>query len=202
MPFTENVSKKQSRGISDDLDITDNLIEKIGNDDMDAFEEFYIKSNKALYSYILSFTKNHHDAVELVHDTYLKIRAAAHLYKPMGKPMAWVFTVARNLTMNRFSRQNRFQDIDQDSYSLEDSLELSYISDPIDKLVLESTLKILDDDESQIVLLYAVSGMKHKEISEILGLNQNTVISKYNRSLKKLRDHLEKEEKNYEGTRN
>lgn len=34
-----------------------------------------------------------------MHDTYIRVRAAAHLYEPMGKPMAGVFTIARNLSL-------------------------------------------------------------------------------------------------------
>lgn len=76
---------------------------------------------------------------------------------------------------------------------MENTLEFSYVSDPIDKLVLQSALKILAEDEAQIILLYAVNGLKHKEIAENLNMPQNTVISKYNRGLKKLRNFIEKE---------
>ena len=40
-------------------------------------------------------------------------------------------------------------------------------------------------------MLYAVSGMKHKEIAESLGLKLSTTLSKYHRALKKLRTYLE-----------
>ena len=80
-----------------------------------------------------------------------------------------------------------------EEYNMEDTIDLSYISDPVDKLVLESALKILNDEEAQIILLYAVNGMKHREIANSLDLKINTVISKYNRGLKKLRDYLERE---------
>ena len=58
------------------------------------------------------------------------------------------------------------------------------------RIVLEGVLSLLSDEEREIVLLYAVTGMKHKEIAECLGLKLSTTLSKYHRALKKLREHL------------
>lgn len=171
--------------------IDDSVIVRVGQDDIEAFEELYIKTEKQLYSFVLSMCKNHDDSLDIIHDTYMKIRASAHLYKPMGKPMAWIFTIARNLVMTNFKKINRISDYED--YNMEDTLDLSYISDPTDKLVLETALTILSEEDSQIILLHAVNGMKHREIAESLDLKLNTVISKYNRGLKQLKNYLEKE---------
>ena len=65
--------------------------------------------------------------------------------------------------------------------------------DPDDKLLVEACLKILTDEERQIVVLHAVAGMKHRQIGEFLSLPLSTVLSKYHRSIKKMRTHLGKE---------
>ena len=48
--------------------------------------------------------------------------------------------------------------------------------------------RALSDEERQIAVLHAVSGMKFREIAELLGLPLSTVLSKYHRSMKRLRD--------------
>lgn len=173
------------------LKIDESLFERIGQDDAEAFEELYHITERTMYAYILSVIKNHDDALDVMQDTYLKIRAAAHLYKPMGKPLAWMFTIARNLCMTKLRRKQRFSD--SENLEMENSLTFSYIEDPEDKFVLESALLILTEEEREIVLLHAVSGMKHKEIAANLGLPLSTTLSKYRRALKKLREHLKKE---------
>ena len=55
------------------------------------------------------------------------------------------------------------------------------------RMVLSSVLEKLSDDERQIVMLHAISGLKHREIAEMLDIPQATVISKYNSALGKLR---------------
>ena len=53
-------------------------------------------------------------------------------------------------------------------------------------MTLEALLSALGDEERQIVTLHALTGLKHREIAELLGLPLATVLSKYSRALKKL----------------
>ena len=54
-------------------------------------------------------------------------------------------------------------------------------------MLLEKLFGVLSDDEKQIVILHIAAGLKHRETAQLLGLPLGTVISKYNRALKKLR---------------
>ena len=56
-------------------------------------------------------------------------------------------------------------------------------------------MEVLDFQERQIVILHAMTGMKHREIGELLDLPTGTVLSKYSRSLAKIRRELEGGEK-------
>ena len=73
---------------------------------------------------------------------------------------------------------------------MENSLAFSYVTDPEDKLVLESALSILEEDERTIIILHAVSGLRFSEIAQNLSRPISTVMSRYHRGLKKLRKHL------------
>jgi RNA polymerase sigma-70 factor (ECF subfamily) len=75
-----------------------------------------------------------------------------------------------------------------------DDRRFSYVTDMDDRIVLEGVLSLLTEEEREIVMLHAVSGMKHKEIADGLGLNLSTTLSKYHRALKKLREYLEGKE--------
>ena len=55
-----------------------------------------------------------------------------------------------------------------------------------DRIVLEALLKSLQDTERQILVLHALSGMKHREIASLLQIPLPTVLSKYHRAVKKL----------------
>ena len=67
------------------------------------------------------------------------------------------------------------------------------IEDAADKLVLQAALQILNEEERQIVLLRTAAGLKHREIAADLELPLATVLSKYNRAMKKLQKYLREE---------
>ena len=168
--------------------INETIFCKIAENDMDAFENLYHMTHKSVYAFALSIMKNHEDAQDILQETYVKIRGAAHLYQPMGKPMAWIFTITRNLALSRLRMMNKAVMVPAED--LEDNISFSYITDKEDKLVLQAALLILDQKEREIILLHAVSGFKHREIAESLDLSLGTVLSKYRRGLGKLRKHL------------
>lgn len=170
--------------------IDERLIERIAEDDMAAFEELYRATDKTVYAYIISVIKNPEDAQDIMQDTYLKIRSAAHLYKKQGKPMAWIFTIAKNLCLMRMRTSNRMSDGPIEDYEGNPELTTSGEFHSEDRIVLQAALRILSDEEREIVMLHAVSGWKHHEIAANLGMPLSTVLSKYNRSLKKLKKYL------------
>lgn len=163
------------------------MLSGIAREDSAAFERFYRSTDRTLYTYILSLTRNHHDAQDVMMDTYLKVRANAHRYVPQGKPLAWVFTIARNLVRSRqreAARETLYGDVTE--------VELAFpATDTQDNaLALREAMTVLSEEERQIVLLHAVSGMKHRELSELLELPLSTVLSKYARALAKLKKAL------------
>ena len=177
------------RGRSDQP-LDEGLLPRVGHGDRAALEALYVQTEKAVYALALSLLRDPEDARDVTQEVYLKVRAAAHLYVPQGKPLAWLFTITRNLCRDLQRSQSRDGQSPED---LENDARFSYISDPTDRLVLAAALKTLGDEERQVVLLHAVSGLKHREIAQDLGLPLSTVLSRYNRALKKLKRYLTEE---------
>ena len=169
--------------------IDESLLIGIAEGNRQAFEVLYEKTRKSIYAYALSILKNPADAEDVMQDTYLKIRSAAHLYRPEGKPLAWMFTITRNICLMRIRQQKHLS-----LYSYEEAppeADFLQIDNLEDRIVMQTALKVLKDEECQIIILHAVTGLKHREISSLLQIPLSTVLSKYNRGLKKLKSELE-----------
>lgn len=164
------------------------LLRQIALGSQQAFEELYRATDSAIYGYALSLMRNHHEAQDIMMDTYLKIRCAAHLYMPMGKPMAWILTITKNIARTKLRSAGRQIPLDD----LEETTP-SFDRDSEEAVALEQAMKVLGDQERQILILHAVTGLKHREIAEMLGMPLATVLSKYARSLKKLKKALEED---------
>lgn len=178
-------SAAQRRPALSDADC-EGLIQGIAAGDRAAFERFYQLTQRAVYAYALSLTRHPQNAQDVMMDTYLAVRVGAERYRPQGKPLAWVFTIVRNAAAMQYRRGNReapLEDISEEMLAVEE--------DPLARVALQAALDTLDGEERHVVLLHAVSGLKHREIAAVLGRPLSTVLSKYNRALKKLRRQLE-----------
>ena len=170
------------------------LLKQVGTGDEDAFRQLYHNTDRTVYSFILSILKNPQDAEEVMQETYLKIWTSAASYHSQGKPLAWIFTIARNLCYMRFRDQKRQADMGLDDLNGEETGELCLpLENLADAMVLRSALEIMKEDERQIVLLHASAGLKHREIAADLQMPLATVLSKYNRAIKKLKQYLREE---------
>lgn len=172
--------------------IKEEWIQKIAEGDRDTFRDFYQEAAEPVYSFILSLTRDAYEAEDLMQDTFLCVWDRAEDYEPQGKPLAWVFTIARHLCYMRFRQRRRETELpggDKDKEEGEISPELEQAPE---RKVLSDALDSLREEERQIVLLHAAAGLKHREVASALGLPLATELSKYNRSMKKLQRILQK----------
>lgn len=167
--------------------LDENLIIRMADGDRNALTELYKQTSSAVYGFALSILKNKHDAEDVMHDTYIRAFTAAITYKPMGRPLSWLMTIVRNLCYSRIRAGRVCEDIAQ-----YDNLAGAESDDTVARIMLETALSILDADERQIVILHAMTGLKHREIAEIIDAPTGTVLSRYNRALKKMRKELER----------
>ncbi len=168
--------------------------EKIACGDNEAFTELYYASYKQLFGFLLSLTKNKEDAEDLLQNTYIKIRNGSHLYKKMGTPMTWMCAIAKNqyLDFVRKYGKNRNTDFGEvENYVSEGMTNVIDDASHVEnKMILEYAFSILGEQERTIVILHMINGLKHREIAELTGLPLSTVLSKYNRSLKKMKNSI------------
>ena len=152
-------------------------------------DEHAIEATAAKYeSYCMKISQNilsdRADSEENVNDTYLHAWQAMPPQRP-AILSAFLGKIARNLALMRL-RKAENKNISFD--------ELFHVEDPHNAyremenhMVLDKVLRLLTDSERQIVMLHALSGLKHREVADLLDIPQATAISRYNRALAKLR---------------
>ena len=166
----------------------DRLLTAVASGDMEALAQLYHLTNGPVYAFALSILKNSHDAQDVLHDCFVAIHGAASGYRSSGKPMAWIITITRNLCFKLLKEKQKSTSLSLEDWK--DHMDLRTQMTADDKVVLEQCMERLSDQERQIVVLHAVAGFKHREISEMMDLALPTVLSKYHRAIKKLREYL------------
>lgn len=167
----------------------DKQIKRIAAGDKPALAELYRETKSSVYGFALSLTQNTADAEDILQEVYLKIWANAGTYKIKGTPMAWILTITKNLALMKLREKKRHQDLKPEEWDMAFHIPDS-AGNVEDRHLLETALNLLSEEERQILLLHAVSGLKFREIGDLMGIPLSTVLSKHHRALKKLREYL------------
>lgn len=164
------------------------LVLKAKNGSVDAFCLLYGKYKNKLYSYAFYKLGNSSDAEDAVQNCMLSAFEQIDKLKKTEAFSSWIFRILYCSCSALIKEQIRQRNTDDlDNYT-------NIASSDNDKFILQEelrqALKILSDEERNIVLLSAVAGFKSKEIAQITGLSSGNVRTKLSRSLKKMKDYL------------
>ena len=162
---------------------------RIAGGEREALAELYQHTRLAVYGLALSYLKNVQDAQDLTQDVYVQVWNCAEQYCPSGSPIGWLLTVCRNLCLMHLRREKKNAALSEEEWNAIPVQECGLDAD--ERALLQHALAVIEEEERRIVMLHAVTGMKHREIAALLEMPLATVLSKYHRALKKMRIFLE-----------
>lgn len=172
-----------------DRQVLEMLLGEIAAGNQEALAQLYRRARTAVYGLAISYVKNAQDAQDLTQDTFVRVWDAAPQYRPQGSPMGWVLTIARNLSLMKLREGQRKGELEEEQWNAIPA-QAPGISHE-DRLLVQNALAALEEQERRIVVLHAVTGLKHREVAALLELPLATVLSKYHRGLRKLKLRLE-----------
>jgi RNA polymerase sigma-70 factor, ECF subfamily len=160
-----------------------------------AFSELFEQYAQRVKAYMLRQGADPATAEELAQETLMVVWRKAALYSSeKGSLSTWIFTIARNLRIDRLRRETAWQE-------LPDDLAETLVSDetPPDESVslkereirVRNVLGSLSPEQRQVVELAYIEGLSHSEISARLSLPLGTVKSRMRLAYQKVRDALE-----------
>ena len=164
------------------------LLLRIADGEREALAELYRSTRTAVYGLALSYLKNAHDAQDLTQDVYVQVWDCAEQYCPTGSPMGWLLAVCRNLCLMQLRSESRHTPLTDAEWDAIPAEETGLSVD--ERTLLQQDLAGLGEEERRVVLLNAITGLKHREIAALLELPLPTVLSKYHRALKRMRIFL------------
>ena len=94
----------------------ESLLLGVAAKDSHSLEELYHRTRTAVYGLVLSYLKHPQDAEDVTQDAFVRIWDTAASYRPQGKPMAWLLTVARNLALMRLRERGKTQELTDELY--------------------------------------------------------------------------------------
>lgn len=164
------------------------LMKKVSSGDEDAFAIFYQSAYKSVFGFLYSYVNDRTASEDLLQDTFIKVKEKAYTYKEGTNAFAWVLQIAKNTAIDYLRKENRIK-----KEELNETVVGTLAKPERDFYIHDAINKYLEDGERQIFILHAVYGYKNKEIAQILTMPLGTVLWKYNRAVKTLKEKLKED---------
>jgi RNA polymerase sigma-70 factor (ECF subfamily) len=173
------------------------LVQRAVSHDAEAFGRLYDMHVDRVYRHIYYRVGNETDAEDLTQQVFLKAWQAIDRYKKMTSPfVAWLMTISHNLVVDfyRTRKDRSYLEaevlVDDSASSPEQAAEASFEQQRLRRAILQ-----LGSDEQHVVILRFIEGFEFAEIASLLRKKEGNVRVILHRALVKLRNILEKEQK-------
>jgi RNA polymerase sigma-70 factor (ECF subfamily) len=153
----------------------------------------------ALYHLALRLTRNRAEAEDVVQEAFLRAFRGFHRFNPGTNCRAWLFTILRNVFLNRVRTQGR--EVLETEMGGFDQVEVT-TDVPVDRNPEEHFLQTMlhgDVDRAltslplvfrEAVMLVDIEGLTYREVAEVVGCPIGTVMSRLSRGRALLRRAL------------
>tara|TARA_B100001029_G_C14894609_1_gene357370 strand:+ start:55 stop:771 length:717 start_codon:yes stop_codon:yes gene_type:complete len=192
-PLKPNKGTSKSRTMADGLD-TNKLMEKVVADgDKEAFSQLYSHFAPRIKAMMMKMSPDSSVAEEVAQEAMIALWRKAYSFDPNKASLStWLFTIARNLRIDRF-RAKKKDNLDPNEPMLLPSAEPSAeetVFREEESIKVRSCISKLPEDQQEVVGLAFMEGMTHQEIADNLGIPLGTVKSRLRLSFEKLRPML------------
>jgi len=163
------------------------------------FEDVTLRYLDSLYGFALVLTGNSDDAHDLVQDAYLRAYRFYPRYAQIANYKAWLFTLTKNLFINRYHQRARevslteLEVVEDDPYESPKEILVAARGRHEKGLFRQDFERALAELPAKLrlaVLLKDVEGFDYKEIAEIMNCPLGTVMSRLSRGRNLLKKAL------------
>lgn len=144
-------------------------------------EEQYDK----IYRYCYFRVKNQHTAEDITQETFLRFFESSS-YKDTGRPLAYLYTIARNLCMEEF-RKVPSQELK------EELVQTGFEEEVIERQVLQQAMSALTKAEEELLLLRHVNQVSYADLCKLYGKSRFALYRELSQIIGKLERRISDE---------
>lgn len=162
--------------------------------DAEAFRQLFDLYAPRVKAYMMRHGADANTAEELSQETLLTVWRKAGLYSgDKGSATTWIFTIARNLRIDRLRKEVPWQELPDghEEEASSDALPDEAASERERRERVQAALAELPADQHEVVSLSYIEGLSHSEIADRLGLPLGTVKSRMRLAYQKVREAVE-----------
>jgi RNA polymerase sigma-70 factor (ECF subfamily) len=179
------------------------LMLRVKKGDMEAFATLVDKYKQPVMNLVYRMLRDMTEAEDIAQAVFVQVHKSAARYKVSSKFTTWLFTIARNLSLNEIRRRSRHpadsmdashpENEDQPWQQYEDTKSASppegLLRSELEKKV-DDAIADLPEQQREALLLCRQDELSYEEISEILGCSLSATKSLIHRARETLKARL------------
>lgn len=169
------------------------LINGCINNNRRSQEQLYQRFYGPMISICLRYTRNEEDAIEVLHNGFLKVYKNMHTYDMSKASLyTWIRKIMVNSAIDFIRQRSRFSSVE-----LSKAEEPGIDAEAVQRLSAQELLKLvqqLSPATQTVFNLYVIEGYNHREIANLVGISEGTSkwhLSEARRQLQKLLQTLQ-----------
>ena len=182
------IFRRKNLKVSDPVD--PELVDRCLQGDPRAWETIVRMYSGSIFNLSYRFTGRREEAEDLTQEAFIRIYQRLGSFRADGGSFkSWALKVSRNLIIDRYRQERRFQQTGGSS-------ELESMHIPDEKVasphrtveqteasrILHRALRALSPDIREAIILRDLEGMNYHEMAQVLGIPEGTVKSRINRA--------------------
>lgn len=189
----------------DEADIPDDveLVRRAQEGDTRAFDQLVATYSRKLYGMVYHMTSHKEDTHDILQDVFAKAYRSLKQFRGKSSFYTWIYTIAYHMTLNFLRKRKRraawsLNDVDTGIENDPALIDLRYIANPrhssgVNELQkkLNEAMQALSNDHRAVVTMFDIQGLRHAEISKILGVSEGTIRSRLYYAHQQLQGHLQ-----------
>lgn len=158
--------------------------------DAAAQEALYARHSPRMLGVCYRFAKNREDAEDMLQEGFIKVFSQISQYRNEGVLEGWIRRIMVHTCINVLKRNRKFTDCLDISNAVEIGVSNEFIPAAVQVKEVVECIRLLPIGYRTVLNLYAVEGYSHREIGQMLDIEESTSRSQYTRAKAFLEDIL------------
>jgi RNA polymerase sigma-70 factor (ECF subfamily) len=166
------------------------LLQGCLKNDATAQQELYHRYSPKMLSVCYRYAKNREDAEDMLQEGFIKVFSQISKFENRGSLEGWILRVIVHTCINHLKKNKKFNEHVDLAYAGNIVIKEDYIPSIIQAKQIVETIRTLPIGYRTVLNLYAIEGYSHKEIGQLLDIEESTSRSQYTRAKNMLEEIL------------
>lgn len=152
--------------------------------------ELYTRYSPKMLAVCYRFGHNREDAEDMLQEGFIKVFSQIHTFRSQGAFEGWIRRIVVHTCINHLKKNKRFNESVNIIHANSIQVREESVPSIVQAKQIVECIRLLPMGYRTVLNLYAIEGYSHKEIAEVLDIEESTSRSQYTRAKQMLEDIL------------